>query len=206
MDRIKGTAIHEAGHAVAVYHSPTLPAVLGVTLGIGQRGGCVHLGELDPVRLDERAFAEAMRAFAAGFMAEAIAGGRPRFEGGDADKLLHLRVLSAEWTIRRAPVPATRIARGVAVRRAVSAADSLARDAALDAELLLRAHWGEVELVAARLLECGGMNAALLASTIERAGRTPRPRVGDSERIFGLLSGFVGRNPELEQALRAQLA
>ena len=199
-------AVHEAGHAVCVFHSEELPRVLAVTLSDHRGGGCTVLTELDAIELGPRAFHEGMRALCAGFLAEALAGGRPRFEGEDADKFLRTVKASATWRLMRAPAPTTRAAARVAIRRALSAAEGQARDAMRDAELLLRARWAEVELVADRLLECGGMNSAFLESTIERARRTPRPKVGDPERIFGLLSGFVGQNQELEAALRQQLA
>jgi len=206
MDRIKTTATHEAGHAVTAFHSPALPAVLGVTLSDHRGGGCTVLTSLDAIELDPRTFHEGMRAFAAGFMAEAIAGGRPRFEGSDADKFLRTVGISATWRLMRAPAPTTPTAARVAIRLAVSAAEGQARDAMRDAELLLRAHWGEVELVAGRLLECGGLTAELLETTIERAQRRPSPKVGDPARLFGLLGSFEGRNQALEAALRQQLA
>jgi len=201
------TGIHESGHAIAAHYSPTLPRVLAVTLGIGSGGGCTHLRELDPMDSSPRTFHEGMRVLAAGYMAEALAGGRPRFEGGDADKLVRMVALYAEWTARRAPAPTTRTAGGVAARRVVSAACAQARDAMRDAELLLRAHWGEVTLVAQRLLTCGGgMNAAFLESTIEVAQRRPAPKVDDAEHMLALVGAFEGRHAWLEGALRQQLA
>jgi len=203
------TAIHEASHAIAGFHSRELPRVGWVSLGLSgipQPGGaCTTLRELDAVRLSEAAFREGMRALVAGFIGEALAGGRRYYAGGDADKIVRLVALRASWRLGRARFSNHRSAL-LRVDAELRASERIARDAARDAEVLLRLRWHEVEGVARRLLEVGDLDAKLLATTIERTQRRPAPKVGDVERLLGLFGAFESRHVELEAALRQQLA
>jgi hypothetical protein len=197
--RLGAVALHESGHAIAVYHSPALPAVRQVIINGPNAGAHTHLDAFDEIELSEAAFYQALRALAAGCIAEAISGERPEWAGGDAAAFSRLVALRALWRAGW-----SRSARQIEAE--LRSSELVARDAGRDAVLLLRARWAEVELVATRLLGLGDLNGALLASTIQRAQRRPALNIDDAERLFDLIASFEGRQLAIETALRQMLA